>query len=85
MLIGTGIPYNISQDFSNQKVQKFLSVRTHVCPHGRFVCDRDINAAINTLKQPLSTVRHRRTFIFKAINAWGEDASILIGRDTCCE
>lgn len=78
-------PYNTSQDCSNcgQKVQKSLSVRTHVCPHCGFVCDRDTNAAINILKRALSTVGHTGTFVFKAINAWGEDASILIGSDTC--
>ena len=78
-------PYNTSQDCSNcrQKVQKSLSVRTHVCPHCGFVCDRDINAAINILKKALGTVGHTGTFVFRAINAWGEDASILIGSDTC--
>ena len=78
-------PHNTSQDCSNcgQKVQKSLSVRTHICPHCGFVCDRDINAAINILKKALSTVGHTGTFVFKTINAWGEDASILIGSDTC--
>ena len=31
----------------NQIVSKELSVRTHRCPYCGFVCDRDINAAIN--------------------------------------
>jgi putative transposase len=78
-------PHNTSQDCSNcgQKVQKSLSVRTHICPHCGFIADRDLNAAINILKKALSTVGHTGTFVFKAINAWGEDASILIGSDTC--
>ena len=58
-------PHNTSQDCSNcgQKVQKSLSVRTHVCPHCGFVCDRDINAAINILKKALSTVGHTGTLV----------------------
>ncbi len=77
--------HNTSQDCSNcgQKVQKSLSVRTHVCPHCGFISDRDINAAINILKKALSTVGHTGTFVKSTINAWGEDASILIGSDTC--
>ncbi|MGI0479884.1 hypothetical protein ACN4EE_03755 [Geminocystis sp. CENA526] len=35
------------------------------------------------MKKALSTVGHTGTFVFKAINAWGEDASILIGSNTC--
>ena len=40
---------NTSQICSNCKqiVSKDLSVRTHQCPYCGFVCDRDINAAIN--------------------------------------
>ncbi|MFB2923236.1 zinc ribbon domain-containing protein [Aerosakkonema funiforme] len=30
-------------------MQKYLSVRTHFCPHCRIVLDRDENAAINIL------------------------------------
>jgi putative transposase len=33
-----------------QRVQKRLSVRTHVCPHCGLVLDRDENAAVNTLR-----------------------------------
>lgn len=74
-------PYNTSQDCSNcgQKVTKSLSVRTHICPHCGFIADRDLNAAINILKRALSTVGHTGTFAFRAINAWGETASTLVG------
>ncbi|BAY66768.1 transposase (plasmid) [Calothrix brevissima NIES-22] len=49
-------PHNTSQNCSNcgEKVQKSLSTRTHICPHCKFVEDRNINAAINILQQGLS-------------------------------
>jgi putative transposase len=77
-------PHNTSQDCSHcgQKVTKSLSVRTHICPYCGFIADRDINAALNILKKALSTVGHTGTFVFKAKNAWGEEASILVG-DSC--
>ncbi|MGB3405294.1 MAG: transposase [Microcoleaceae cyanobacterium] len=51
-------PHNTSQNCSNcgEKVNKSLSTRTHICPHCRYVEDRDINAAKNILKKALSTV-----------------------------
>jgi putative transposase len=53
-------PHNTSQNCSNcgTKVQKFLSTRTHICPHCNYVEDRDINAAINILQKGLSTQGH---------------------------
>ncbi len=56
-------PQNTSQNCSNcgQKVQKSLSVRTHICPYCGYVEDRDINAAKNILKKALSTVGHTGT------------------------
>lgn len=50
-------PHNTSQNCSNcgKKVEKSLSTRTHVCPHCKYVEDRDTNAAINILKLGLST------------------------------
>ncbi|MBV8882486.1 MAG: transposase [Chroococcidiopsidaceae cyanobacterium CP_BM_RX_35] len=56
-------PHNTSQNCSNcgEKVQKTLSTRTHVCPHCKYVKDRDINAAINILQKALSTVGHTGT------------------------
>ena len=53
-------PHNTSQNCSScgQKVQKSLSTRTHICHHCGFVCDRDINAALNILQKGLSTVGH---------------------------
>ena len=52
------VPHNTSQNCSHcgEKVQKSLSTRTHICPHCRYVEDRDINAAKNILKKALSTV-----------------------------
>ncbi len=57
-------PYNTSQNCSNcdQKVQKSLSTRTHVCSHCNYVEDRDINAAINILQKGLSTVGHTGSY-----------------------
>ena len=53
-------PHNTSQNCSNcgEKVQKSLSTRTHVCPHCKYVEDRDINAAKNILQLGLTTVGH---------------------------
>jgi putative transposase len=53
-------PYNTSQNCSNcgEKVQKYLSTRTHVCSHCSYIEDRDVNAAINILRLGLSTVGH---------------------------
>ena len=48
-LVGQVDPKNTSQICSKcgKIVSKDLSVRTHNCPYCGFVCDRDINAAIN--------------------------------------
>ena len=48
-LVGQVDPKNTSQLCSKckQLVSKDLSVRTHQCPYCGFVCDRDVNAAIN--------------------------------------
>ena len=48
-LVGSVNPYNTSQLCANCKqiVSKELSVRTHQCPYCGFVCDRDVNAAVN--------------------------------------
>ena len=44
-------PHYTSQNCSvcHTRVQKSLSVRTHVCPHCGYVADRDVNAAQNIL------------------------------------
>jgi putative transposase len=57
-------PNNTSQNCSScgEKVQKSLSTRTHVCPHCKYVEDRDINAAINILQKGLSTVGHTGSY-----------------------
>lgn len=48
-LVGQVDPKNTSQICSKcgKIVSKDLSVRTHQCPYCGFVCDRDVNAAIN--------------------------------------
>jgi len=72
-------PYNTSQNCSNcgKKVQKGLSTRTHVCPHCKYVEDRDVNAAINILQLGLSTVGRTETYML------GEFGS-LAGLDKSC-
>ncbi|WP_445300228.1 MULTISPECIES: hypothetical protein [unclassified Microcoleus] len=42
-------------------VEKSLSERTHICPHGGRVQDGDWNAARNILELALPTVGHRGT------------------------
>jgi IS605 OrfB family transposase len=73
-------PHHTSQNCSNcgQKVPKFLSTRTYICPHCGYVEDRDINAAINILKKGLSTVGHTET------NTLGERFP-LVWLDTSCQ
>ncbi len=70
-------PQNTSQNCSNcgQKVEKSLSTRTHICPHCRYIEDRDVNAARNILQKPLCTVGHTGTY------AWRETPSGLVGFD----
>ena len=48
-------PQFTTQDCSGcgRRVQKSLSVRTHVCPHCGLVMDRDQNAALNILSKAL--------------------------------
>ncbi|MGB8690069.1 MAG: transposase [Microcoleus sp.] len=68
-------PHYRSQNCSNcgNKVQKSLSVRTHICPHCGFQADRDVNASINILKRGLATVGHTGTY------AWGDLPSWAVG------
>jgi putative transposase len=68
-------PHNTSQNCSHcgKKVKKFLSTRTHVCPHCGFIEDREVNAAINILKLALCTVGHTGTY------AWGDLPSWAVG------
>ncbi|MBP0017007.1 MAG: transposase [Cyanobacteria bacterium SBLK] len=65
-------PHNTSQNCSNcgKKVQKSLSTRTHICPHCGFVCDRDINAAINILQLGLSRVGRTQTHASGEMPSW---------------
>jgi len=73
-------PNGTSQECSScgATVKKGLSTRTHVCQCG-CVLDRDHNAARNILSRGLSTVGHTGTFGLEPSNAWGEDASTLVG------
>ena len=72
-------PQYTSQNCSQcgQTVKKSLSTRTHVCA---CCCrlDRDENAAINILKNGLSTVGHTGTFGLDPISAWGESTSTMV-------
>jgi putative transposase len=72
-------PHNTSQNCSNcgRKVKKFLSTRTHVCPHCGFIADRDTNAAINILKLALSTVGHTGTYAWGDLPSWAVGAILL--------
>jgi putative transposase len=51
--VGAIPPAYTSQDCSGcgERVQKSLSVRTHVCPHCGLLLDRDENAARNILRE----------------------------------
>lgn len=66
-----------SQDCSGcgTRVRKSLSVRTHRCPHGGLVLDRDHNAAVNILQASYAVDRrvgHTGTGGGDSANAWGE-------------
>lgn len=56
-------PHFTSQNCSGcgTKVNKSLSVRTHICPSCGLVLDRDENAAKNILQKALRTLGHRET------------------------
>lgn len=58
-------PHFTSQDCFNcgEKVQKALSVRTHSCPHCKYIQDRDINAALNILKKALMSLSKTTTTV----------------------
>ncbi len=68
-------PHYTSQNCSNceEEVKKFLSVRTHICPHCGYQEDRHINVAINILRKGLSTVGHTGTY------AWGDLPTSSVG------
>ncbi|GBF82652.1 RNA-guided endonuclease InsQ/TnpB family protein [Aphanothece sacrum] len=77
-------PQYTSQNCSNcgRTVKKSLSTRTHICSCG-CTLDRDENAARNILRIGLSTAGHTGTWLHDSQNAWGEDASTLVGGNTC--
>ena len=58
-------------------VKKSLSVRTHICPHCGFVCDRDINASINILRLALRTVGHTGTYAWGDLPSWAVGVNLL--------
>ncbi|MDJ1182230.1 RNA-guided endonuclease InsQ/TnpB family protein [Roseofilum casamattae] len=78
------LPHNTSQNCSNcgKKVQKSLSTRTHVCPHCGFVCDRDINAAINILQLGLSRVGRTQTHASGEMPSWLVGETLLANGDS---
>jgi putative transposase len=67
-------PRFTSQDCSGcgERVQKSLSVRTHVCPGCGLVLDRDHNAALNILDAALRTAGQAGTGTRKSTNASGQ-------------
>ena len=67
-------PHFTSQDCSacGARVQKSLSVRTHVCPVCGYVADRDTNAALNIKKAGLQRLAAART-----------EPSLSIGEGSC--
>ncbi|MEG4281176.1 transposase [Microcoleus sp. MON1_C1] len=71
-------PHYTSQNCSNcgKVAKKSLSQRTHICPHCRFVLNRDWNAARNILELGLRTVGHTGTS-----NASG-DIELCLGEET---
>ncbi|MFP4006881.1 MAG: RNA-guided endonuclease InsQ/TnpB family protein [Spirulinaceae cyanobacterium] len=73
-------PHNTSQNCSNcgEKVQKTLSTRTHICPHCRFVADRDVNAALNILQIGLSRVGRTLTHASGEISSWPVGEILLV-------
>ncbi len=73
-------PHYTSQECSScgAIVKKGLSTRTHICWCGA-VLNRDHNAARNILSRGLATVGHTGSYGLEPCNAWGEDASTLVG------
>jgi putative transposase len=70
-------PRFTSQDCSDcgERVQKSLSVRTHVCPSCGLVLDRDQNAAKNILELALRTAGQAGTGTLRSTNASGQGTS----------
>ncbi|HEX5439800.1 MAG TPA: transposase, partial [Ktedonobacterales bacterium] len=68
-------PHFTSQDCSScgARVQKSLSMRTHVCPQCELVLDRDHNAALNILASALNrTAGQAGTDTPRSANASGQ-------------
>ena len=74
-------PHYTSQDCFNcgKRIQKSLSVRTHVCSCG-YTADRDYMASLNILKK--ATQGHWGSWS-EDLNAWGDSTTILVGSNTC--
>ena len=72
-------PHYTSQNCSNceHKVNKSLSVRTHVCPKCGYVEDRDVNASINILRRGLTTVGHTGSYAWGDLPSWAVGATLL--------
>jgi putative transposase len=72
-------PHYTSQNCSNcgHKVNKSLSVRTHVCPKCGYIEDRDVNASINILRLGLTTTGHVGTYAWGDLPSWAVGATLL--------
>ena len=64
-----------------ERVQKSLSVRTHVCPSCGLVLDRDENAALNILRAALCTLGHRETGSPRRAKRLGKDEPLPAARE----
>src|SRR5262249_1508447 len=73
-------PQFTSQDCSGcgERVQKSLSMRTHVCPSCGLVLDRDHNAARNILESALRTAGQAGTGTLRGANASGQPPSTAV-------
>ena len=63
-----------------ERVQKSLSVRTHICPHCGLVLDRDENAAINILHAALCTWGHQGTGTLRSTQRLGRSRPLSAAR-----
>ena len=72
-------PHYTSQNCFNcgHTVKKTLSTRTHICPHCKYVEDRDINASINILKLGLRTAGHTGTYASGDLPSWAVGVNLL--------
>ena len=89
-IVGQVDPKNTSQICSKcgKIVLKDLSVRTHNCPYCGFVCDRDVNAAINIvdrvpneLKQKYNLLRNGTAGIVGTLTPVETNTAVFESKD----